>query len=139
VTAVAYAIPTGAITAVMIWRRRAWKPAGIALAAGIAIVALLPFWGLRTLGRTHPSPYEAYNSVYQPFEHLGFGDNGGRLPSWMPKDLYDQQAVYVDVHALYTAKTLPREAKLRVIYMWKGYFGDAAWSAALSAFILVGI
>lgn len=139
VTAVAYAVPTGAITLAMIWRRRAWKPALLALAAGVLVVAILPLWSWRTLGNVHTSPYVAYNQVYQPFEHLGFGDNGGRLPEWMPRDLYEQQAGYVKIHADYTPATMPREAMLRVKFFWGAYFGDALWSAILSAFIVVGV
>jgi hypothetical protein len=139
ITAVAYAIPTGAVTLAMIRRRRAWRPAMIAIVAGFVVVAILPLWNWRTTGSVLTSPYLAYDHVYLAFEHLGFGDNGGRAPTWLPRDLYYQVAGFANVHAQYTPGTMPHELLLRLRYTWIAYFGNATWSVMLSAFIVVGI
>jgi hypothetical protein len=138
VTAVAYAIPTAAVTMALIWRRRAWRAMTIALCAGFAVIALLPLWNWRTTGNVKQSPYVAYNEVYIPYEHLGFGDNGKHTPTWLPKDLYEQFAMFEPVHRDYTPATFVTTAKTRAYYIWYWAFGRDGWTAMLSVFLLLG-
>jgi hypothetical protein len=138
-TAVAYAIPTGTAALVLVRRRRAWRAASIALVAGMAIIMILPLWSWRTLGTPLHTPYVAYDRTYLPFEHLGFGDNGGRTPTWLPTDLYRQFDSYVTVHADYRRATLPHELRERVRWIWTFTFGGASWAAIIGLFIPVGV
>lgn len=138
-TAVAYAVPTAAVTLALIWRRRAWRATTIALCAGLAVVALLPLWNWRTLGSVRRSPYTTYDQTYIPFEHLGFGDNGGRTPTTLPPDLYAQLHGYEAVHRDYTAAHFVEAAKGRAYYIWYWSFGRTGWTALLSVFLLLGV
>jgi hypothetical protein len=138
-TAVAYAIPTGAVALTLIVQRRAWRQMTTAVAAGLVVVAILPLWNWRTLGDARRSPYAAYTEAYIPFEHLGFGDNGRRTPTDLPPDLYRQFAPYELVHARYTRATLVAEAGQRAYHVWYWFLGRSTWTAILSVFVLLGI
>lgn len=139
VTAVPYAIPMAAAALALVWRRGAWRQASIALIAGCVVFAIMPLCNWRTLGTPGHTPYLVYNQTYNPYEHFGFGDNGGRPPTWLPPDSYWQFVPYVALHSRYTVAALPHEMRERLQWIWTDSFGGAPWSTAFGLFIPLGL
>jgi hypothetical protein len=139
ITAVAYALPLGVVVLTDVWQRKDWRSFGIAVAGGMAVIAIMPLWSRATLGSISPTPYSAYNAAYIPFEHLGFGSNGRHTPTDLPRDLYDSFAAFDAVHAAYTPALLGSTIAERAQQIWSHFFGRTTWSALLGVFIPIGI
>ncbi|MDX2207652.1 MAG: hypothetical protein SFU57_08435 [Gemmatimonadales bacterium] len=72
-TALAFAIPAGVVVLRYCWIDRGWRQLGYALAAGTAILTLVPLQNLTVLGDWRASPLALYTRQYMPFDRLGFG------------------------------------------------------------------
>jgi hypothetical protein len=72
-TGLAYAIPVGVVVLDGVIRRRRWRDLALALAAGAAVLAIIPLWSARTTGDWRVTPLARYTSDYMPYDLPGFG------------------------------------------------------------------
>ena len=86
-TAVALAMPTAWVLVPLVTRRRAWPAAGAALAAGVAVLGLLPLQNARTTGDWRTSPLVTYTRAVTPFDFPTFGFDSTQKLALLPTDL----------------------------------------------------
>jgi hypothetical protein len=53
-------------------RLRLWRDLGLALATGVAVLAILPLWNAKTTGNWRVNAIEEYRKDYLPFDKVGF-------------------------------------------------------------------
>ncbi|HMA23026.1 MAG: ArnT family glycosyltransferase, partial [Gemmatimonas sp.] len=136
-TALAFAVPVGALVLTHAFRQRLWPHVLAAILAGTAVVAILPIWNVRTTGKWTVSPSALYRRDYLPFDKPGFGLD--TTPPAMPLspvnvDVYTE---FEHEHQGYTLGRLPSAAAARL-----RAFGAAEWSTwrvALIPFALIGL
>ena len=71
-TMLVFAIPIGIVVIRDVMGQRLWRDFGLAVATGIAVLALLPVWSQQTTGDWRLSPVEKYRRDYLPFDKIGF-------------------------------------------------------------------
>ena len=136
-TAVAYAIPVGAVVIMDLTRRRQWRELVRPALVGLGILALLPIWNQRTLGDWRTAPYQEYSRIYFPFDDVGFGLNAARPQRPLPPDMQQFTQLMGQPHAFHTPDRLP------AIFLdrWHALFADAlgGWRASLALFAIIGL
>lgn len=153
-TAVAYAIPLGAIVIADLVRRREWRPLLRPALLGLAIMAIVPVWNAKTLGNWRTAPVKTYSDVYFPYDVLGFGAREAPPQRALPEDMQHFTAYFKGVHARHTVDRLPSTFLERwmmltseLLHGWRFSFvlftivglavlGAAGWFAVGSALLL---
>lgn len=72
ITGMALGLPIAVVVVVGVIRRRALRGWPVAAVAGVLIVAMVPYWSVRTLGSATPLPYAEYSRWYFPWDLPGF-------------------------------------------------------------------
>lgn len=72
-TGLAYVIPIGVVVLRDVIRGRHWRDLGMGLAAGAAVLAILPLWSAMTTGDWSTTPLLLYTRQYMPYDVPGFG------------------------------------------------------------------
>lgn len=112
-TAIAFAIPAGAVVLHDAVRERRWRPVALAALAGAVVLAIVPIWNHATLGRWFRTPYAEYSRIYFPYEKPGFGEDPTPPAAPLPfgKEGYDRQ--YRAIHRAHSLAGLPKTAAAR--------------------------
>ena len=136
-TALAFAVPVGALVLTHAARHRLWPQVLAALVAGTAIVAILPVWNVRTTGKWTESPAALYRRDYLPFDKPGFGlDTTPPALSLSPVNV-DVYTEFAPEHQGYTLGRLPAAALARLRVLATAEWGG--WRLALIPFVLIGL
>lgn len=137
-TAVAFAIPVIAVVAVQVVKHRRWRQCAIALAAGLAVCAVLPFQNRAVTGDWTSLPMKAYALRVAPYDLPGFGLDTRRpeVPPTAAQKAYDRG--FRPRHAEHVPERLPQILEVRL----RQFVGQSAgpWGVAgLLALALVGL
>jgi hypothetical protein len=136
-TMIAYAIPVAIVVGRDVLAQRRWRDFAIAMAAGCAVLALLPLWSVKTTGSWLETPLSLYTQQYMPWDVPGFGLTETPPSRALTPDMEALSSAYIPVHAQHTVDALPRiaVARLRV-------GASRMWGAAemvLLPFALIGL
>ena len=137
VTAIALAIPLGAVVLRVVWRRRAYRALLPAALVAMAIVALLPLQNRMTTGDWRVSPLVAYSTRYTPFDFPGFGYEARPELAPLPADLDSVRTFLTEARRRHTLPALPATLASRAWYATVDIF--AGWRMPFMLFALVGL
>jgi hypothetical protein len=136
-TAVAYALPLAVVVLARVWRERRWSALGAAMAAGAAVVAILPIWSRMTTGSWTRTPLALYTQQYMPWDRIGFGLDSTPPLRAGPPDMDQFAERYREWHREFTPAGAVRTALARAKRLGYEFWGGAA---ALTLFLaLVGL
>ncbi len=138
-TAIALAIPVGVVVLFGVWRRKAWGALGGALAAGLAVLSLLPIWNSASTLDWKTTPYTEYSRIYFPYQKLGFGVDPLRTLRPLPVDMIPYDDHYRRIHAAHTLESLPRIALGRLQETGGEIWGGVPWREPLVVFFFLGL
>ena len=120
-TALAFALPVGAVVLWDISRQRKWRSLVYPAVLGLAILCLLPVWNAKTTGNWRETPYGLYSKIYFPFDAMGFGRDTTPATRPLPTDMQHFTQAFGPVHATHTVDRLPR-----ILYdRWSALFDEA--------------
>lgn len=135
-TALALAMPCAWILVPLVTKRRAWPAAAAALAAGIAVLLLLPLQNARTTGDWRTSPLVTYTRAVTPFDFPTFGFDSTLKMAELPTDLDRARKSLIVPRAIHTPANLVWILPWRLLSLaqatWHG------WRAPLVLAALVG-
>ncbi len=131
-TAVAYALPLAAVVAPRVWRARRWRALGSAMAAGTAVVALLPIWAVSTTGSWTTTPVGLYTAQYMPWDRIGFGLDSTPPLRAGPPDMGSFTQEFAELHRKFTPMGALRTAVTRARRLSYDAWGGAG---ALALFL----
>jgi hypothetical protein len=138
-TAVAFAIPVACVVLWRVARQRAWSTLVVPAAVGVAILALLPLWNVRTTGRWSESPYTLYTKTYLPFDVMGFGVDTTPPARPLPPDMHDVAENFEAIHAAHTLRRLPTTLFERWRVLFDDAFGGIRLPLALFALLSLAV
>jgi len=124
VTMIAFAIPVGFVVLWTVWKRRAWGDVVASLPLALAICAIVPVWGHAVLGAWGKNPYAYYQTLYFPVENPGLGIDSTPPLRTLPPDMEKFNDYARPMHAVHTAKLLPKVLKARLLELRRGMWGD---------------
>jgi hypothetical protein len=136
-TALAFALPVGAVVLWDISRQRTWRSLVYPSVLGLAIVCLLPVWNAKTTGNWRETPYALYSKIYFPFDVMGFGRDTTPATRPLPVDMQHFVQAFGPVHETHTIDRLPR-----ILYdRWNVLFEESFTGirVALALFALVAL
>lgn len=136
-TAIAFAIPVGAVVLIDIARHREWPRLARPVLVALGILAILPIWDARTLGNWRTPPYKVYSEIYFPYDDIGFGVNPAPPQRALPPDMQEFTRQFVAVHKTHT----PDNLAAIFVNRWHALFDDAfrGWRLPLALLALVGL
>jgi hypothetical protein len=140
-TMLAWAVPVSAIVLRDAVRLGRWRDLCVALAVGIACLAIAPIQNAATLGSWRRSPRALYTAQYMPYDIVGFGLGSGPPALKVPPDLQRAWAGVVELHRRHTVRTLPRTLLIRLDRLWLATTGQwrVVWiPAAIVGVLLLG-
>lgn len=111
----------------------------LAIAAGIPVVALMPWWSVATTGQPFPTPYAYYSRVYAPWNMVGFQVDSTpplRAPTPALRKFRDE---WLPVHRAHRLNRLPAIVAERLEGVAVTFFGEPGWRWALAGAFLVGL
>lgn len=106
-TMLVYAVPVGIVVLRDVVAQRRWSDLGVALTAGIAVLAILPLWSAATTGSWHLTPLSLYTRQYMPWDVPGLGLNTTPPARALTDDLESLSRVFMPMHEQHTASALP--------------------------------
>lgn len=147
-TAIPYMVPVVWIVGRELVRRRAWRAAGLALAAALVILAIIPVWNVRTTGDLFTTPYNLYSRLYFPYQRPGFGLPAEQPVRLLPADLALYGEGFRGLHAAHVPAAVPRALRARLDAVGRDTWGDLealggdSWGGTrvfLSVFAMIGV
>lgn len=136
-TGLAYAIPVGLVVCTAVVRERRWRDLGLALAAGMLVLAIIPLWSARTTGDWRVTPLERYTRDYMPYDLPGFGLDSTPPARGLNPQFVNLNHVFRQWHPGHTPANLPGILLERAQYLSWYVWG---WSRGLLAlFAIVGL
>jgi hypothetical protein len=87
ITAIALGAPIAIVVLHTAWTRRTMPGWKRSVVIGLAIVAIVPYWSVRTLGEISPLPYAEYSRWYFPWDMPGFERDTSPPLRTLPPDL----------------------------------------------------
>lgn len=136
-TALLYALPLGVVVLKDVVVHRLWRGFTSAVAAGSAILLLLPIHNRLVTGHWLEMPYSRYTRTHLPFDRMGFGLRGSEPPIPLPPDMVAFTEDYKALHGAYTADRLPATVVARSTSLLSGLSGGAP--ALFGVLILLGL
>lgn len=136
-TGVAYLLPMAVVVLRDVVAHRRWRDLAIALAAGTAVVAIIPLWSARTTGDWRVTPQALYTRMYMPQDAPGFGlDSTPPLRPITP-ELRKLNDIYGPVHARHLPSTLAATLVVRAKFLFVSIWGVS--SGVMGLFALLGL
>lgn len=123
-TMLVFAVPVGVVVLRDVWQLRLWRDFALAVAVGVAVLAILPFWSSRTTGDWRLSPVEKYRRDYLPFDKIGFvADTTAPLRrTTMSKVLVETYDYFLEARREQSLPALPRTSVQRILALTSGFF-----------------
>jgi hypothetical protein len=134
-TALAFALPVGAVVLKEVATRRMWGQLAAAIALGTSVLMLMPLHGSKVTGNWRISPYARYTTQYLPFDRMGFGLDSTPAAVPLPADMQALSAYFGGAHAKHTVKRLPVIAMQRARAVLTDLGGPPALAAAALALL----
>jgi hypothetical protein len=136
-TALAFAIPIGAVVLRDLNSVRRWNDFAMAVLAGTAVLMILPLWSAKTTGSWRVTPIEMYRRDYMAYDKIGFtvdtaAPRRGETP--VLKALNDY---FLSAHQQQSLRRVPVTAFERVAALTVAFF--QGWRVPLIAGFLVGL
>ncbi len=136
-TGLVWAVPIGVMVLARIWRSGDWRSLAWPLAAGCAVVALLPAWNRCTTGQLSPGPLALYTASYMPWDRPGFGlDSTPPIRTSQP-DLEALANRFRGIHRALTPSEVPALLAMRSRTLIASTYGPAL--ILLLPLMLVGL
>ena len=136
-TALAFAVPVGALVLTHTFRAHLWRHVFGAMLAGAAVVAILPLWSKQTTGKWTESPLTRYQRDYLPFDKPGFGLDTTPPALHLSPINADVYAEFVGEHRGYTIRRVPSAALMRLRSLGIGEW--ETWRVALVPLAVIGL
>lgn len=136
-TMLAFAIPAGLVVLTTVVRRHRWRQLIPAAVAGLAVVAIIPFWSAGTTGRWGTTPLDAYVRTYMPFDRVGFGLDSTPALRPLPHDQAIAAGELRRLHPGHVPSRLPSILAERARWLARFLWND--WRAPLAAFAALGL
>ncbi|MBI2796209.1 MAG: hypothetical protein HYX65_05820 [Gemmatimonadetes bacterium] len=133
-TAMALAVPCAWVLVPLVTRRRDWPVAGAALAAGVAVLALLPIQNAVTTGDWRTSPLVTYTREVTPFDFPTFGFDSTQKMAPLPTDLDRARRSLIVPRAVHTPGNLPALIPWR---LWS--LAEATWQGWRLPLVVVAL
>lgn len=121
-TMLALAIPIGVVVLRDVHRLRLWRDLGLGVAAGVAVLSILPLWSARTTGDWRVNPVEKYRLDYLPFDRMGFTADTSLPRRGVAPPLRSAYDYNRWAHQQHTIGALPRVAWDRVMSVTSAFF-----------------
>ena len=121
-TMLALALPIGVVVLRDVIRLRGWRDFALAVATGIAVLAILPLWNARTTGSWRESAIEKYRKDYLPFDKIGFTPDTSpprRAVTPVLRHVYDY---FLSARKEQRLETVPRIAADRFVQLGIAFF-----------------
>jgi hypothetical protein len=136
-TFLALSLPIAVVVLKRIRRRGSWRDLRMPIALAGLILALIPFWNVRTTGRWAGTPYLLYSKTYFPYDKPGFGMDPTPPLRRLPPDLARYDEMFKENHLGHTIPRLPRILWERSVAIAQSVWGDSypAWIV----FALIGL
>jgi hypothetical protein len=106
-TAVAIALPCAIVLIRRVWADRAWTGALTAVAAGGAVVLILPWQNLAITGDIKTSPLVQYTRAVTPFDFPTFGYDRSQPMADLPTDLARAREALIVPREVHKLENLP--------------------------------
>lgn len=136
-TMLLFAIPLGIAVLVIVVRHRRWLDLGSAVAAGTAILLVLPLWSWRTLGSVERTPLAAYQAQYIPFDAPGYAAPVATGTRPLPPDLAREAEFLRDIKRQQVETPVRELLGARLRFFRSAFFGD--WRVVLLPAFAVGV
>jgi hypothetical protein len=122
-TMLAFSIPVAVVVVTGVVRRRAWRAFALAVAAGAAVLCVVPLWSYETLGDWRTTPYHRYSRVYYPYQWTGFTfDDTPALRSHPPEmEAFDE--LFRRIQHEHRISRLPEILKARLAVIGQDVWG----------------
>ena len=121
-TMLALAVPIGVVVIRDVVRLRLWRDLGLAVATGVAVLAILPLWNAKTTGDWRVNAIEEYRRNYLPFDKVGFTPDTTpprRTVTPVLKHVYDY---FLSARKEQTLASVPKIAADRVLQLSIAFF-----------------
>jgi hypothetical protein len=138
-TALAFGLPSGVLVLIGVRRRGSWRALGAAIAAGLAVLAIIPVWSQASIGDWRRTPYTEYGRLYLPWDHLGFGDVASPPLRPVTPEMEAFANGYRPWHAAYTPSAVPSALVQRVVAVGQEMWGGPRWRAPLLLFFVLAL
>lgn len=122
-TMLAFAVPIGVVVLRDVYRKKSWRDLAYAFLVGIAVLAIIPLWNVRTTGSWTRTPREQYTRDYLPFDRMGWTVDTtppARALSPVQKSLYDD---FLQHHQEQQLRDLPRTLVQRLLALGRDLWG----------------
>ena len=132
-----FALPLGVVVLRDVVTLRRWRDLALGVTVGLAVLAILPLWSVRTVGSARTNPLAVYTAQYLPFDVPGFNLNTALPSRALPPEM---ERVRGFLRAIKQAQVeLPpvETATSRVMTILRDAF--AGWRFPFAAAFLVGI
>jgi hypothetical protein len=136
-TMLAFALPVAPVVLWSIAKRGEWRTLGLALAAGTAILAILPLWSSRTTGSATTTPLALYTKQYMPWDVPGFGLDSTPPERPLPQDLRKVEYMFEGLHAKHSVAALPHIIWRRATFVTRDIW--PRWRSALAIVAVIGL
>lgn len=136
-TGLAYAIPVGVVVVRDVIVERRWRDFGLALATGIAVMAILPIWSAHVTGDWRVTPQRLYTRMYMPYDVPGFGLVTTKPTHSMMPELQRLNDAYSAVHVTHSPSTLLGTLRARAQFLAVSIWGGTR--GVLGVFALLGL
>lgn len=135
-SAVLFALPIAVVVLRDVWRERRWRELALGIAAGTAVVSILPLWSARTTGDWRVWPVAVYTRDYMPFDRPHFGYDSTPPRKTPPPDLAFVNLSLDSVQRSHTVAELPNIAHDRWMFL-----ADQSWWHPLTegALAIIGL
>ena len=136
-TGLAYAIPMGVVVLWDLLRERRWRDLACASVMGIAVLAVLPLWSVRTTGNWMETPLALYTRMYMPFDVPGFGLKTAQPQHYLSPELKLWNMAYSSAHVHHVPSELVRALGERASKLWISVYGVSA--GVIGLFAIMGL
>jgi len=136
-TALAYAIPVGVYVLRRVAQRGQWRTLGGAMALGLGLLLLIPFWSWKTVDSATKTPYALYSEMYFPWDAPGFGLDSSPPQRALPPDMAYIAKYASEPHRDYVPSVLPKVFVERAFYVGKDAWGPPR--TILLVFAVIGL
>jgi hypothetical protein len=136
-TGVAYAIPVAIVVLRDVFVLKRWRDLGAGMAAGCAVLAIIPLWSARTTGHPALTPLALYTAQYRPYDVPGFGLIATKPALAISPQLERLNARDYGWHAAHVPSALPNALWQRWNHLTSVMWGTLRWP--LMIFALFGL
>jgi hypothetical protein len=138
-TAVAFALPIGAVVLWRTARAKQWRTLVRPIVLGVAILSLIPIWSARTTGNWRETPYSLYSKLYFPFDAMGFGFDSTPPERQLPPDMRPFADGFGPVHVNHTLDQAPSILLADWKVMFVSAFRDSRLPLAVFAVLSLAV